>query len=1005
MVRILHVAVKGRVRFKVTGLHHSGILKRKLEASLAAHEGVVQCSVNSLTGNVLVFYNSDNTPHSISSFIAGIVQAYKKTVESQQSLGPVTRLKTVGSPPIKSRRKLRKSIVKSETQRIEHWHCMDTADVLESMNVPRNLGLSDDVVRTNFRRYGPNVLPESVPRSALSIFLEQFISFPIALVGIAAGVSILTGALTDAAMIAGVVLINAVIGFTTEIQTEKTILGLKSLVKPTAAVMRDGALKEISAEFVVPGDILVLRPGSYIAADARLIETNHLSVDESALTGESLPVEKTPLTITEMDIPLGDRRNMVYMGTLVIGGQGFAVVVSTGRFTEIGKIQALIGETRTPETPIERQLNKLGSQMSLVCLSVCGGVMGIGILRGYDFIHMLKISILLAVAAIPEGLPAVATSTLAIGIRRMRKLNVMIRHLDAVETLGSVQTICLDKTGTLTLNMMSVVAVHTGMSRYRISDGKFTGNNGKTNPYSSEELLKLIHITVLCSESEVRMHEGEYVINGSPTENALVHMAVSAGVDVLSLKKKHTLLKMNLRSEDRNFMSTLHSTLNDSKIIAVKGNPTEILSMCNSHLKDGNKLPLTEEIIEEIRTENERMAGEALRILGVAYYLGEDADSQFDMETPDGLIWLGLVGMADPIRKGVKDLIGRFHQAGIDTIMITGDQSPTAYAIGKELDLNRGKPLEILDSTSLDRIDPEVMKSLGERVNVFARVSPAHKLQIVKALQDAGKIVAMTGDGVNDGPALKAADIGIAMGHAGTDVAREVADVVLEDDNLETMIIAVSQGRTIYNNIRKSVHFLVSLSFSEIMVMSTTIAAGLGQPLNAKQLLYINIMSDIAPAISLTLEAPEPDVLSRPPRDPDEPIMRMTDFKTIAAESAILSAGVLGAYGYGLARYGRGPRAGTLAFMTLVTAQDLHAISCRSDTHGIFSKDKLPPNQFLTVSIYGSLCIELLAYFVPGLRAFLGLTSISFIDGAVIAGGAAAPLFINEARKKGRTKK
>jgi Ca2+-transporting ATPase len=477
-------------------------------------------------------------------------------------------------------------------------------------------------------------------------------------------------------------------------------------------------------------------------------------------------------------------------------------------------------------------------------------------------------------------------------------------------------------------------------------------------------------------------------------------MAIDAGVDVLSLKAKYPLLKINHRSEERNYMSTLHSLPNHGKIIAVKGSPTEVLSKCNWHLKNGNRLPLTEEDRYEIGTENERMAGEALRILGVAYFWGEDAEIQFEKGMPAGLIWLGLVGMADPIRNGVKDLIGLFHQSGIDTIMITGDQSPTAYAIGKELNLSRGEQLEILDSTHLTRIEPEVMKALCERVHVFARVSPAHKLQIVQALQGAGKIVAMTGDGINDGPALKAADIGIAMGHTGTDVAREVADVILEDDNLETMIIAISQGRTIYNNIRKSVHFLLSTNLSEIMVMFAAIAGGLGQPLSAIQLLWINLMSDIAPGLALALEPPEPDVLSRPPRNPGEPIVRTSDFKRIAFESAVLSAGALGAYGYGIARYGRGPKAGTLAFLSLTTGQLLHAISCRSEKHSIFGREKMPSNKYLFAALGGSFAIQLLAMVIPGLRNLLGIAPISILDGVVIGGAAVAPLLVNEGTKK-----
>jgi Ca2+-transporting ATPase len=425
--------------------------------------------------------------------------------------------------------------------------------------------------------------------------------------------------------------------------------------------------------------------------------------------------------------------------------------------------------------------------------------------------------------------------------------------------------------------------------------------------------------------------------------------------------------------------------------------------MCEWQVKNGERVPLTDEDRLLIETENERMAGAALRVLAGAYSYSEDAGK--DAPIPSGLTWLGLVGMTDPIRPGVKGVINDFHDAGIDTVMITGDQSPTAYAIGKELALSRNTHLEILDSTHLANIDVEVLRALSEKVHVFARVSPAHKLQIVQALQSAGKVVAMTGDGINDGPALKAADIGIAMGNTGTDVAREVADVVLEDDNLETMIVAVSQGRTIYTNIRKSVHFLLSTNATEIMVMFAAIAAGLGQPLNAMQLLWINLISDIFPGLALALEPPEPDVLSKPPRSPEEPIIKTSDFKRIAFESATISAGALGTYGYGLMRYGMGSQASTLAFTSLTTGQLLHAVTSRSETRSVLDTEKpggvppLPPNPYLTVALLGSFAAQALALAVPGLRSLLGLAPISLVDGLVIGGSALLPFVVNEKTK------
>ena len=423
--------------------------------------------------------------------------------------------------------------------------------------------------------------------------------------------------------------------------------------------------------------------------------------------------------------------------------------------------------------------------------------------------------------------------------------------------------------------------------------------------------------------------------------------------------------------------------------------------MCKWYLKDGQQIPLSEETRSIIEVENERMAGDSLRVLGIAYAYHDHAEDGSD--AGHGLIWLGLVGMADPIRKGVKELIPLFHQAGIDTVMITGDQSPTAYAIGKSLNLGGDGSLEILDSTHLAMVDPDVMEALSKKVHVFSRVSPANKLQIVQALQRAGRVVAMTGDGINDGPALKAADIGIAMGHAGTDVAREVADVVLENDDLETMIVAISHGRTTYNNIRKAVHFLLATNLSELLVMSASMTVGLGEPLNPMQLLWINLVSDIFPGLALALEPPEPDVLNRLPRNPHEPILSITDLKRITYEASMLTAGSMGAYGYGILRYGVGPQAGTMAFLSLVLGQLLHAISCRSERHSIYdppaARTPLPPNRYLQVALGGTFALQAAALTVPGLRSLLGIAPLGAADCLVVGGGALIPFLVNEATK------
>ena len=517
---------------------------------------------------------------------------------------------------------------------------------------------------------------------------------------------------------------------------------------------------------------------------------------------------------------------------------------------------------------------------------------------------MLKTSISLAVAAVPEGLPAVAATTLALGIKSMKRHKVLIRNLDAVCTLGSVQTICFDKTGTITYNKMSVLRIYSGMRHIQVKNGGFYLEERPFDYLQHDEVLRLIQVGVLCNESQMDTRRREYVLSGSPTENALIEMAIKAGVDISALREQYPLLRTEYRSDNRQFMTTVHSSANPGSFIALKGSPVDLLSKCSFHIKDGVRIPLVEEDRDLIEAQNDNMAGDALRVLGMAY---TDGSSEEFREKENGLTWLGLVGMADPIRDRVKESIEVFHRAGMETVMITGDQSPTAYAVGKELDLSSGRPLEILDSTHLTTTDSSVIQALSKQVHVFLKVSPSNKLQIVQALQSTGRVVAMTGDGINDGPALKAADIGIAMGRSGTDVARDVADVVLEEDDLQTLIIAITDGRTIYRNIRKTLRYLISTNFSEIQVMVAAGVLGLGYPLNAMQLLWINLISDIFPGLALALEPAEPDVMEQPPRDPAEPIIKTDDFKRITFEAATMTATSLAAYGYGVMKYGAGP--------------------------------------------------------------------------------------------------
>jgi Ca2+-transporting ATPase len=1005
VIQTVHSNVKGRVRYKVKELYNSESLKSHLEQKLSRKSEISYVRANPLTSKILVLFGKNISHDEIGIFIDELVEEYKKK-HCKLNRNNFTKNKQ----PKKSKKSA--SLVHQYEQKIENWHLMDEETVLSDFNTSKISGLSSQSATENLTKYGSNMPGETAVRSSLCIITEQFKSLPVALLGVAAAVSVLTGGVVDAVVILGVVGLNAVIGYTTETQSERIIHSLKSNEQDSTWVIRDSQSIEIPTENIVVGDILILKPGGYIAADARLIEAENLSVDESALTGESIPVSKTITSLTgltEEDIPLADRVNMVYKGTFVTGGQGLAVVVATGKFSEMGKIQQLVGSQNAMETPLAKQLDEVGSQLVLIGMGLCGAIFGIGILRGYGAVQMLKSSISLAVAAVPEGLPTIATTTLALGIQEMRRHKVLVRSLTAVEALGSVQAICLDKTGTLTENKMTVVEIHTDSREIRFDFGDFVTDGKKTNPYTCDELLKLIHVSVLCNESEVSLEEnGEYSVKGSATENALIYMAITTGVNVIELRQKYPLLRTNLRSENRNIMSTIHSTHEGQthegqKLVAVKGSPNEVAQLCKYWLKNGEVVPLIDEDRQAIEIENDRMSGKSLRVLGFAYTNIDESLNGNSHE--ENLTWLGLVGMADPVRKGVKELMANFHEAGIDTVMITGDQSATAYAIAKELNLSRNCKLEVLDSNDLNNLDPEILPAICEKVDVFARISPSNKLQVVQALQSTGKVVAMTGDGINDAPALKAAQVGIAMGKSGTDVAREVADIVIEDDRLETMIIAVGRGRTIYNNIRKSVHFLLATNMSEIMVMTASTLVGMGEPLNAIQLLWLNLVTDIFPGLSLAMEAPEPDVLSQPPRNPEDSIIKKSDFGRITFEAGTISLSTLAAYGYGIAKYGISPKASTIGFFSLTSAQLLHTISCRSERHSIFSKEKLPKNNYLTAAVVGSFGLQLFAIALPPLRNLLKITPIGILDGAIIAGSALVPLLVNEATKDTRSVK
>lgn len=1015
MTKIVHARVPGRTRIAVDGLYRCTKLQRNLESQLGDSGLFKRIEASTVTGRLLLVYSRriplDDVIRLVDSIIDEARPARPTARKKQSSPTPhiseslqriIGSLDSWAAPfvprpiaaAVAGAVNLGEQILND--QEIQQWHTFKLAELREKLGISNDNGLSTEEALQRLRQYGENSLTASERRSDLAIALEQFLNAPVAMLGASAVISVLTGGKVDAAVILGVVVINAAIGFVTERQAEKTISSLAKTGVREVMVLRNGEAQYIPVETIVPGDFLILTPGSQIAADIRLLESHSLSVDESALTGESLPVKKDHKLIAKKQTALGDRRNMGYMGTHVTGGSGRGVVVATGIVTELGQIQTMVGEAEAPDTPMQRQLNDMGTKLAILCGVICGGVFGVGVMRGFAWLEMLKSSVSLAVAAVPEGLPAVATTTLAMGIADMRKRNVSVRHLEAVETLGSVQVFCMDKTGTLTINRMSVVEVHSGGDTFSLTEGKFHDGKKLISPGDREELVRLMQTVSLCSETKINGKGEELEMDGSPTEKALIQMAIDADIDVALLRDDHPVLRTRYRAEGRPYMSTLHQLEKGSYLLAVKGSPAEVLAMCDHQMIDNKVVKLTEADRALILQENENMAGRAMRVLGAAF---RELDQNRMPSRLSRLTWLGLSGMADPMRPGMDELIKKYHRAGIKTIMITGDQSATANAIGKQLGLSGDKPIKVLESSVLDTMDPKLLGGLARNVHVFARVSPAHKLKIVQALQNDGFVVAMTGDGINDGPALKAADIGVAMGGDGTNVARDVSDVVLEDDNLHTMTTAVLQGRTIYNNIRKMIHFMVSTNLTEIEVMLAGIATGVGEPMNPMQLLWINLVTDIFPGLALSMEPAEPGIMELPPRDPDEPIISGRGLRRMGFESAVIGVGTMGAYLWGVKRYGIGPAASTLAFNTLTFNELVHSFSSRSPYRNVIGGQHLPPNPHLKRAILAMGGLQALVSVLPTTRRLLGTTPIRGADILVIAAGVLGPLLINELTK------
>jgi len=858
-------------------------------------------------------------------------------------------------------------------------HALEPYEVCESLNVDPQFGLAQSEVDARQLRYGFNALQRIKPRPAWRLLIDQFRSIVIALLAVAAGIAWATGDGPEAIAILIVLFLNAAIGFTTEWQAGRALEALRRQSHTNSRVRRDGFETTVDAEQLVPGDVVILNAGDRVPADARLVEGVRLETEESALTGESATVAKN-IEAVPGETPLAERRSMVYLGTSIAAGRAVGVVVNTGVATQLGKIGRLVATSTKDRSPLEIQLAQLGRRLVYLVLIIAAVVMITGWLRGDGLWLMMEVGISLAVAAVPEGLPAVTTLILAVGVLRMARQRAIVRRLSAVETLGSTTVICTDKTGTLTENRMTV-------REYYLSDGRQIEIAEFDEPLETDELLQqAVRIGVLCNEAAFRAGATDETRTiGDPTETALLVVADALGLDVSNERALHPKVAEQPFQTTTKRMTTLHRTTDGQHFAALKGAPAVVLDACSYYVDvTGKTATLGAEAFVQFEVANEQMAKRALRVLALAVkHFNDKRDHTSDEALESGYTFIGLVGMIDPPRPGVADAIRRARIAGIRTVMLTGDQLNTGIAIARELGLGTKEPTA-LHARDLTNAEAQRLAEMARNTDVFARVSPEEKLRIVEALQKAGEVVAVTGDGVNDAPALKRANIGIAMGQRGTEVAKEAADVVLADDNFETIVRAVEGGRTIYANITKFVHMMFSHNLGEVLMIFTAIAAGWPLPLLPLQILWMNLVTDVFPALALAMEPASPDAMKQPPRSMQSTFLSRPFLTLVAWQSMLLAALALGAYFWALRVYGPGAHARTIALFSLVAIQLGHTFNCRSRSRTVF--DGLFRNPFLWIAVVVVVLLQLLAVYFSPLAAVLGTTQPSTTDWLVICG-------------------
>lgn len=937
----------------------------------------------------------------------------------------------------------------TQKKEIQNWHSLASDEVLAALNSLAESGLSEQEAARRLQEHGPNQLKEAPPTTFLQLLWGQFNNFVVILLVVAALISAVLGDYIESAAILAIVVLNAALGVIQERRAEQALAALSKLAAPEAHILRDSSRRTIPASQLVPGDVVLLEAGNYVPADVRLLDAVNLRIEEAALTGESVPVQKDASMRLESEIPLGDRKNTAFMGTLINYGRGKGVVVATGMHTQIGLIAEMLQAVEQEPTPLQRRLDKLGKTLGIAAMILCGLVFVIGLLRGFDPLDMFMIAVSLAIAAVPEGLPAVVTISLALGMREMIKRNALIRRLSSVETLGSTTVICSDKTGTLTQNEMTATRMWVARKFFEISgggyhpEGDFELDGSQVDIADYPAALTALWIACINNDAGLEVSstsngKSTYRMIGDPTEGALIVAAAKAGVLSHELNQAYPRLQEVPFDSDRKRMVTIHKVDNprlkdvspfrdgqhrDWYAVAVKGGLDVVLNLCSFYQQmDDQRLPLDETTRFSILAANDLMTQDALRVLGMAYKVTPELPDINDVAALEkDLVFVGMVGMIDPPRPEVPPALEKGMQAGIRTVMITGDYPNTARAIAESIGLLRPGH-EVLTGSEMNSLDEGDMQRQVRQVDVYARVSPEHKLRIVEALRQNGEVVAMTGDGVNDAPSIKRADIGVAMGITGTDVAKESADMVLTDDNYASIVSAVEQGRIIYDNIRKFVFFLLSSNVAEIMIIFLATLAGLPPPLTAIQLLWLNLVTDGAPALALAMEKGDPDIMKRKPRPTDEPIMNRAMahgiiIQTITQTAATLTAFGLGLYWHlqetGLIMPGVNPIltilrqdwrgidvqvAETMAFITLSLCELFRAYTVRSERISIF-RIGVFSNPYMQQAVGLSIFLILLVTSIPFLQPIFNTHFLRPVEWLIVLGLALIPATAEEITK------